>query len=528
MKKPAAKKVAARGRKPPRRKHASLHDFFGGVDMDLLRQLLAEELPLKEESLEEESLEDMVDAFLLTRPEALDEMPSAEAMSQLAEELDRVRVDANGGDPQARETLKAVRETIDKAARRDEIHFGVLMILGRLFSGAKVDIGDAARASMGRMASAGFFYEPGDEAYRSLVQPALLNFSGDSFTVHEEIRSLIAIFPIPYQAALVEALAADRNPRGRQSAIGFLLAPDEPLALAALRGLAASIERGGLDADCRGRINMIRAWLPPSRREALDAAIPQGGPAAPRPASQFVKAIVSACDGSGAAALLATMKRGSKYTIASVMTKPSGVADSFLVEDVSKREAQEIERGAILSTTTAEVSLASWTRLVRLALGRNLACAAPPPFELVRTLESIGLDSLAPDPATPAEIIDQVLVGVADCDEPAAIVEAHKSVADSEATRAWFEAGDAVDAVLKATDSGDEGAQALLEDYLPGRRGFWASQCALSALALRERDETWKHLALVGRELLRNVPLIDIPLMRQIADRSAAAYFMRL
>ncbi len=523
MKKLAAKKVAARGRKTTRRKHASPHELFAGVDMNLLRQLLVEELPL-----EDESLKDMVDAFLSTQPEELDDMPSAEAMSQLAEELERVRIDANGGDPDARQALKAVRETIDKAARRDDIHFTVLMILGRLFSGAKVDIGDAARASMGRMVSAGFFYEPGDEAYLSLVQPALLNFSGDSFTVHEEIRSLIAIFPLPYQAALVEALAADRNRRGRQSAIGFLLAPDEPLALAALRGLAASIAGGGLDADCRRRIDMIRAWLSPSRREALDEAIPQGAPAAPAAAPQFVKAIVSACDGSGAAALLATMKRGSRYTIASVMTKPCGVADSFLVEDVSKREVVEIERGATLSTTTAEVPLASWTRLVRLALGRNLACATPPPFELVHTLESIGLASLAPDPATPAEIIDQVLVGVADCDQPAAIAEAHRSVADSEAAGDWFEAGDDVDAVLKATDSGDDGAQALLEDYLPGRRAFWASQCALSALALKERDGTWKHLALVGRDLLRDVPLHEIPLMRQIADRSAAAYFMQL
>ncbi len=259
MKKIAAKKVAARGRKAPRRKPANLQDFFGGVDMDLLRQLLAEKLPL-----EKESLEDMVDAFLSAQPEEVDDMPDAEAMSQLAEELERVRVDANGGDPEARELLKAVRETIDKAARRDEIHPSVLMILGRLFSGAKVDIGDAARASMGRMASAGFFYEPGDEAYRSLVQPALLSLAGDPFAVHEEIRSLIAIFPLPYQAALIEALAADRNPRGRQSAIGFLLAPDEPLALAALRGLAASIARSPLEADLRRRIDMIRAWLPPS------------------------------------------------------------------------------------------------------------------------------------------------------------------------------------------------------------------------------------------------------------------------
>ncbi|HKN30208.1 MAG TPA: hypothetical protein VJY34_20955 [Roseiarcus sp.] len=520
------KKLASTRRKPPRREHASPRDLFAGMDMNLLRRLLAEELPL-----EEESLEDMVDAFLSAQPEALEDMPSAEAMSQLAEELENVRIDANGGDPQARESLKAVREKIDKAARRDDIHFTILMMLGRLFSGAKVDIGDAARASMGRMASAGLFPEPGEEAYRSLVQPMLMSFAGDPFAAHEEVRSLMAIFPVPYQAGLVEALAADRDPRARRSAIGFLLAPEEPVALAAVNGLAAAAAQGGLDADCRRRIDMMRMWLPPSPRQALDAAIPAGRPASPRPGAQFVKAIVSACDGSGAAALLATLKRGSRYSIASVMTKPWGVADAFLIEDVPKGKAAEIELGATYSTTTAEVSLAAWTRLVRLALGRNLASGAPPPFELVHTLESIGLDSLAPDPATPADIIDQALTGITDRDDAAAIAEAHRSVGDSDAAGDWFEAGDDVDAVLKATDSVDEGAQALLEGYLPGRRAFWASQCALSALALKDRVATregsWKHLALVGRDLLRDVPLHDIPLMRQIADRSATVFFMQ-
>ena len=79
----------------------------------------------------------MIDDFLSVQPESVEEMPDEEAMSELAEELDRVRVDANGGDPEARETLKAARETIDKAARRDEIHPGVLILLGRLFAGCK-------------------------------------------------------------------------------------------------------------------------------------------------------------------------------------------------------------------------------------------------------------------------------------------------------------------------------------------------------------------------------------------------------
>ena len=39
------------------------------------------------------------------------------------------------------------------------------------------------------------------------------------------------------------------------------------------------------------------------------------------------------------------------------------------------------------------------------------------------------------------------------------------------------------------------------------------------------RDQIWKRLALVGREILSDVPLSSIPLMRRIAERSARVYF---
>ena len=58
--------------------------------------------------------------------------------------------------------------------------------------------------------------------------------------------------------------------------------------------------------ECRGRIDMIRDWLPPGRRAALDSAVPSATPAVGRRAGQLLKTIVSMCDGSGAAALLAT------------------------------------------------------------------------------------------------------------------------------------------------------------------------------------------------------------------------------
>ena len=470
----------------------------------------------------------MVEAFLSAQPDDIENMPDADAMFELSEALDDVRIQANGGDPEARETLKAVGERIDRAARRDAIHPGILVLLGRLFAGSSLDIGEAARASAGRMVSTGLFPAPGEEAYRMLVQPQLMLFKGDAFTAHEEIRSQTAILPPHYRATLVEFLAIEPNPRGRMSAVGFLLDPEEAVVLAAARGLAAAATCGVLDAECRRRIDMIRDWLPLNRQEALNSALSSSTLAVGRPAGLLQKALVSVCDGSGAAALLAILKKGTRFTIVAVLTKPAGVADCFLVEDLSKSEAAATERRHTASARTSEVSLAAWVQLVGLALGRNLARESPPPFALVRALEEVGLVSLAPERATPGEVVELALAGV-DREDPSMIGRAHRSVAGSDVAFNWFEAGEAVDAILRPTRSIEEGAQALIERYLPGRRAFWASQCALSALALKEAKAPhgafWKDLALVGRDLLREVPTIDIPLMRRIADRSATAHF---
>src|SRR5208283_1175923 len=120
---------------------------------------------------------------------------------------------------------------------------------------------------------------------------------------------------------------------------------------------------------------------------------------------------------------------------------------------------------------------------------------------------------------------------ISERDRPETIGRAHRRIAAGEFGDNWFEAGEAVDAVLQTADSVEAGAQALLEDYLPGRRDFWASLCARSALALKDSagpgDEIWKQLALVGRDILGGVPLNDIPLMEQIAEKSATAYSLQ-
>ncbi len=324
-------------------------------------------------------------------------------------------------------------------------------------------------------------------------------------------------------------MVVDSHALIRRSAIGFLLHRDDTATEAAIRGLGAA--PSGLDDERRRWIDAIRPWLVPARRSALDAGLAGARRPAPLPGAKIVRTIASVCDGSGVSFLLATVKRGSRLLLASVMIKPTGVNDCMSYKDLSPNEATMLERALRSSVQSSEISFAAWEKLLRLALGRNLSCDEPPPFALVGLVEALGLDSVAPDFATPAEIIASALAGVADRDRAETIRAAHEFAAKTELTDNWFEAGEEVEAIMSAARSASAGASALIESYLPSRREFWVAQCARSALALKDgarpRDQTWKHLALVGRDLADDIPLSRIPLIHRIAEMSARAYSLQ-
>jgi hypothetical protein len=519
------KKFASKPRKPARRERSATGTgvSFRDIDMTALRRLLAEELA------PDDDLADMIAEILSADLDDPDDIPDAERLSELNEALNQARLDAAGGDIEARKTLTNIRAMIDEAAARDAIHPAMLMMLGRLLAGAQIEIGEPARAALGRALDLGALKGSAADAYEALLRPALSQSGSDPFELYEEVEALISIFPVAYRSAFVERMAVDSHALMRRSAVGFLLHRDEAPAEAAIRGLGAA--PSGLDDERRRWIEAIRPWLAPPRRSALDAGLSGARRPAPRPGAKIVKTIASACDGSGVSFLLATVKGGSRFFLASVMIKPTGVNDCMSYGDLSSNEATMLERALRSSAQSSEISFAAWERLLRLALGRNLSCGEPPPFALVGVVEALGLDSLAPDFATPAEIIASALAEVADRDRAETIRAAHEFAAKAELTDSWFEAGEEVEAIMSAARSASAGAGALIESYLPSRREFWVAQCARSALALKDgarpRDETWKHLALVGRDLADDVPLSRIPLIHHIAEMSARAYSLQ-
>jgi hypothetical protein len=91
----------------------------------------------------------------------------------------------------------------------------------------------------------------------------------------------------------------------------------------------------------------------------------------------------------------------------------------------------------------------------------------------------------------------------------------------------WFEAGEAL--WICSIPSGSNSVAKLMKAYR--LNDAWARQCAISALAMRGDEKTrhspWKQLALVGRDIASDLPLDQIPLMKQVAEISVRAFERR-
>jgi len=92
----------------------------------------------------------------------------------------------------------------------------------------------------------------------------------------------------------------------------------------------------------------------------------------------------------------------------------------------------------------------------------------------------------------------------------------------------WFEAGEAVEGLLRPPKTRKRRIEAVLTQLLPARRLFWAERCALIAATLKEAasegDSTWSEFALVAQDLVGAKPVDTIPLARRIAAATVEAF----
>jgi len=209
--------------------------------------------------------------------------------------------------------------------------------------------------------------------------------------------------------------------------------------------------------------------------------------------------------------------------------KLEGVADAVVLPHLPKSAMDDMVRQMKSSVPVMETDLVSIARMLGLAIADNFASGTLPPFELIEVVESLGLGPVHPDNSSPMEIITGLLADLpAEQTNLAAVARAHTNIMSREFSDQWFEAGEELENLLYPVKGFKQRVAKLSKTYLPDQRSFWARLCALSALALRGNEKTrhspWRQLALVGRDIASDLPLDQIPLMKQIAETSVHAF----
>lgn len=461
-----------------------------------------------------------------------------EIIADLFEVLDELRVARNGGDPEARAEMQAIYDLLDDAIEHHSLPGPDLMMIGKLLHDAGWVVPDSLKQALTEAVQARAPNMGGardEDLASSLLEAA--EAGQNSFEIYKILSSFLACFPFEACSVLLSGFVVGKRAELSQAVAGFLLHADAGVAQSVAAILAASAGKTPVGSSLIERLVRMRPWVPQSRQAQLDSTIRamrlNALPPIKVEAPKTIKCYASVCDGSGTRSLFVTQRLGRNYQIATVMLKPSGVADALVVREISKSEMDGLVREMRSSITVEETNLAAITRMLALAISDNFVSGNPPPFELVEVAESLGLGPVYPDNSSPSEIISGLLSTLPpEQTNAAATAKAHADILDSDFAHQWFEAGEALEDLLFSVRGSKRRADNLVKAYLPGRRIFWARQCALSALVLRDGAKAdhslWKQLALVGRDIASELPLDKIPLMKRIAELSVRVFESRL
>ncbi|MBZ5762253.1 hypothetical protein LAV84_23640 [Rhizobium sp. VS19-DR104.2] len=469
----------------------------------------------------------------------LHEDVQADLFPDLVVELSDVKVNANGGDREAREKIQAVQDLLDNAIETHSLHPIAMMMTSKVFTDAGWAVPNSLRSAMAEALRTGPLDTQGlagDDIVSSMREFAD-QVGQNPYDVHECVNSLLAGFPPEASITLLLELVAGKQAVINRAVAGFILHPDAAVAQSVAETLAASARQTPVESSMIERLVRMRPWLPQTRQTHLDATIRamrlNALPPVQTELPKVIKCYASICDGSGTRSVFATQRAGARYQLVSVMMKSSGVAEAMVLSDLSKSEMDDIVRQMKSAVPVSETDLAGMSRMVGLAIADNFVSGTLPSFRLVEVVESLGLGPVNADSALPIEIITDLLADLPSEEKnPAAVARAHADLLESELQYQWFETGEALEDLLYPIKGSKQRVAKVMKTYLPERRHFWARQCAISALAMRGNGKTrhspWKQLALVGRDIASDLPLDQIPLMKQIAEVSVQAFETQL
>ena len=360
----------------------------------------------------------------------------------------------------------------------------------------------------------------------------------DPFRVVEGLADLGTLMPVELRAYLTHELGLSSHAVLRE-AVPLLLLDPEPVVRQSAAAVLEQIASPPMFSPVMlRRTLLLRNWIPEADRAAIDRLVRKarmkGVECAqwmPAPALSIQCTIV---DGSGAQSLVLTTPVGRSGLFGGLLLKQGfGVRDAWCDLSVSRREITRALKEARCEMAWRMTGRDHLDKVVQHHIARGLALGHLPQLPIVEIAEAIGAADWKDRCIDMEAETEGLLAGLnAAATNPAQITSSLRRGGEwidrEPMMQSWFEDDAAVRALVDRRPrlKPDVALRKVLEDILPVRREAWAERLVLLGLWLRDSTEgalpatSWQDCAVLAHELRTTRPLVELPAMVAIAERS--------
>ena len=350
----------------------------------------------------------------------------------------------------------------------------------------------------------------------------------EDVTGYMVLREGIGAMPLGASALFVTQIIAQAVPKLVSLGRYFLLDPMADMRMAAAEGFVNLAQAGAIDAGVLSDLIRLRKWLPDqATKTILDRAIKEAlrrettGGSIPD-AWTVHRLVTSLPDGTGSQSIMASVSRGSRKCIATLLLKADhGIKDAYAIPCTSasdqRRSLTELEDAVPMH----EVPKTYLSNALATALGEGLVEGLPPAPGFLEVAEMLGVGDI-----TPVEHGTVSLLEVADPEAQLAGLSATKRgrlmarslewARDHEMSSSWFVTDETLSARLAEAKT-ERQAEKVVWAHLETQRDFWTALFARSAAILRSAGSNdWLTFAAVVQVLESGHTLKRIPIFEMI------------
>jgi hypothetical protein len=449
-------------------------------------------------------------------------------------EVQRWKAESHGS--ATTDLIEQVRQHATANAQKENASTLAIDVIAGAFAQAKLPLGNDFEAILENRfrntppASS----EAAFAGFEQHLEEMVAALGGDPFLVHEQLLELLSRIPSHTRPAMIGMLPFMRSEILREAAAGWLLDQDDAVSKVMTDSLAQAAVQGLVSGNTVNRLIQIRNWIGEDRRPAVDSIVRtarQKG-AAPSAAAKLQphEIVVTAPDGAGAQSIHIRLRQRTSSSFANILVKHGfGIREAWVSPDMTQAEADQFLDQIFVQTDAYQSSLESVAALLRHGLAVNADCGQQIPFELLRVIEAIGLDSATPEHVDAVVLVDRIMAETGASENQDAAVK--KAIAASRhwpqqhmMFDSWFE--DLTEAGARAIPKGAKTARKrhVLEKVISPRRARWGELLAWSSFTVSEDDpELARDMALVAKLFLGDKPLESLPLAMTIAENTLLA-----